>query len=128
MREYNKKKRDELNEIKTKVVETITAATEVPTPQEIKPLEPIKKTIINDDDHQKTLKKSSKQDYLSKSNIIHKIFKHKDLSPELKDELIKLFNKDENINEDLILFEMPYLKNADETLSTLKDRYKSQTV
>lgn len=124
MREYNKKKKDEINEIKNKVAETITAATEAPTPQEIKPLEPIKKTIIDDDD-KKTLKKSSKQDYLSKSNTIHKIFKNKELSQELKEELTKLFNKDENINEDLILFEMPYLKNTDEILSTLKDRYKS---
>lgn len=39
MREYNKKKRDELNEIKTKVVETITAATEVPTPQQKKQIQ-----------------------------------------------------------------------------------------
>lgn len=126
MREYNQKKKDEINEIKNKVVETIITATEAPKSQEIKPLEPIKKTINDDDDDKKPkIKKSTKQDYLSKSNIIHKIFKNKDLSQELKEELKKLFDKDENINKNLILFEMPYLKNIDEILSTLKDRYKS---
>lgn len=125
MREYNKKKRDELNEIKNKVVETITTApTTAPTP-EIKPLEPIKQTIIYEDDEKKQKKKSTKKDYLSKANILQKLFIKKDLSPELKNELTKLFNNDDDINEELILKEMSYLNNIDEILRTLKSKYKA---
>jgi hypothetical protein len=53
MREYNQKKKEEMNEIKNKVVETITAATEAPKPQEIKPSEPIKQKIIYNEDEKK---------------------------------------------------------------------------
>jgi hypothetical protein len=122
MREYNQKKKNEINEIKNKVAETIT---EAPTPQEIKPLEPIKQKIIYNEDEKKQKKKSTKKDYLSKVNIIQKLFKNKDLSQELKDELKKLFNNDDDFNEDLILNEMPYLNNVDEILRTLKSKYKA---
>ena len=54
-----------MNEIKNKVVETITAATEAPKPQEIKQSEPIKQKIINNEDEKKQKKKSTKKNYLT---------------------------------------------------------------
>ena len=66
-----------------------------------------------------------KKDYLTQLKIIQKLFKNKDLSQELKEELKKLFNNDDDINEDLILNEMPYLNNVDEILRTLKSKYKA---
>lgn len=128
MKEYNTKKRDEIKEIKKKIIEKpLEQIKPLETIEEhIKPLEPIKEDIKNDDDIiNQSLKKSTKDEYLKKSAVIHRLFKKKDLSAELKEELKKLFNNDDNINEALILTEMDYLKNADDILKRLTEYYKS---
>lgn len=64
-------------------------------------------------------------DYISKCNIIHRIFTNKILSKSLKVQLINLFNNND-FNEDLILSQMPYINNDIEpTINTLRTHYKN---
>ena len=128
MKDYNAKKRDEINKFKNKIDEEPLKEFIKPLEiieKDVKPLEPIKTIKNNDDDINKSLKKSTIEQYLKKASIIHRLFKNKDLTTDIKEELKKLFNKEDNINEDLIISQMDYLKNEDEILTTLKNRYKS---
>ena len=71
------------------------------------------------------ISQSSINDYISKSNIIHRIFTNKTLSKSLKVQLINLFNNND-FNEDLILSQMPYINNDIEpTINTLRTQYKN---
>ena len=71
------------------------------------------------------ISQSSINDYISKSNIIHRIFTNKTLSKSLKVQLINLFNNND-FNEDLILSQMPYINNDIEpTINTLRTEYKN---
>ena len=71
------------------------------------------------------ISQSSINDYISKSNIIHRIFTNKTLSKSLKVQLINLFNNND-FNEDLILSQMTYINNEIEpTINTLRSHYKN---
>lgn len=71
------------------------------------------------------ISQSSINDYISKSNIIHRIFTNKTLSKSLKVQLINLFNNND-FNEDLILSQMTYINNNIEpTINTLRTQYKN---
>ena len=63
-------------------------------------------------------------EYLSKANIINKIFKKSPLPPKVKAELNKLLNDNPNIDEALILNEMSYINNDIEpTIQALRAHY-----
>lgn len=71
------------------------------------------------------ISQSSINDYISKSNIIHRIFTNKILSKSLKVQLINLLNNND-FNEDLILSQMTYINNNIEpTINTLRTQYKN---
>jgi hypothetical protein len=140
MREYNKKQNKKINEIKEKLTPKITktptelikSVVEVPKvdkrtrrgkrkPTAQPEIKPSYKT------RQEPLKLSTIKGYLDKADIIQRIFKNKSLTPEIKAELKKLLNDNPNINEDLIINEMEYLKNPDLILTTLKEHYPTAT-
>ena len=71
------------------------------------------------------LEYSTIDEYMKKSNVIHNFFMNKSLSSGLKAELKKLFNDNPNIDENLILIEMPYINNDIEpTITALREYYK----
>ena len=71
------------------------------------------------------ISQSSINDYISKTNIIHRIFTNKILSKSLKVQLINLFNNND-FDEHLILSQMPYINNDIEpTINTLRTHYKN---
>jgi len=64
--------------------------------------------------------------YIKQANIIHKIFKQKNLSQEVKRELTKLLNDNKNLDEKLILDEMDYINdNIDETIKKIREHYEN---
>ena len=70
------------------------------------------------------LKDSTLISYISKANIIHRIFTDKNLSPQLENELLKVFNDDdENIDKTYIIDNMEYLKDIEPTVYTLRSNY-----
>jgi len=70
------------------------------------------------------LEYSTIDDYISKANIINKLFNKRNLPAEVKAELRKLLNDNKNINEDLILDEMNYINNnIDITIDKLRTHY-----
>ena len=88
------------------------AATTDITPNYIKRKEPLEYSTI--------------EDYISKADIINRIFIKKSLSQEVKAELRKLLNDNKSINEDLILSEMTYINNDIEpTINQLRAHYKN---
>ena len=62
--------------------------------------------------------------YISKANIVHRLFTQKNLSPELESELLNLFN-DEDIDETFIINNMDYLKDIEPTIETLRANYSN---
>lgn len=70
------------------------------------------------------LELSTIEDYLKKANIIHKLFKKTSITQSLNNELKKLLNDNEFIDENLILKEMDYI-NDDiiKTIETLRSHY-----
>lgn len=72
------------------------------------------------------LEYSTIDDYISKANIINKLFNKRNLPAEVKAELKKLFNDNNNINEELILKEMNYIRNnIGDTIDKLRNHYKN---
>jgi len=70
------------------------------------------------------LELSTIAEYLSKANIINKIFKKSPLPPKVKAELNKLLHDNPNIDEALILNEMSYINNDIEpTIQALRAHY-----
>ena len=61
--------------------------------------------------------------YISKANIIHRLFKGQNLSPELENELMKLINNDDDIDEKFIIDKMDYLKDITSTIEELRTEY-----
>ena len=137
IREYNKKyyetKRQKLTSIKSKIrkepininVEEITQPPIIDrrtrrgkkqsTTTEIKP---------RYETRAEPLEYSTIEDYITKANIINKLFNKRNLPAEVKAELRKLLNDNNNINEDLILNEMNYIKNnIVNTIDTLRTHY-----
>jgi len=139
IKEYNKKyyetRRDKFNSIKSKIRKepiniNLAEITAVPIidrrsrrgkkqslTTEIKPryetrAEPLEYSTIND--------------YIAKANIINKLFNKRNLPAEVKAELKKLLNDNNNIDEELILDEMDYINdNIGNTLDQLRTHYKN---
>ncbi len=55
---------------------------------------------------------------MATANITHRRFKGHDLLPELKTELMKLMNNNDDIDEDYIISHMEYLKDITSTIET----------
>jgi hypothetical protein len=69
------------------------------------------------------LKPRTIKTYISKANIIHRLFKGHNLSPELENELMKLINNDDDIDENFIIDNMDYLKDITSTIEELRTEY-----
>lgn len=70
------------------------------------------------------LEYSTIDDYITKANIINKLFNKRNLPAEVKAELKKLLNDNKNIDEDLILNEMTYINdNIADTIDKLRNHY-----
>lgn len=134
---YQELKRTKLNEIQTKIFKE-----PAPTPINIKEITEApkidkrtrrgKKQILATDikpsyeTRAEPLGLPTIVEYLSKANIIHKIFKKSPLSQEVKAELKKLLNDNINIDEPLILSDMDYINDDIEpTIETLRTHYKN---
>ena len=70
------------------------------------------------------LKSNTLKSYISKSDIIHRILTGKSLSPQLEEELLKLFNN-EGFDENLIIDNMDYLNDIEATISTIRSNYNN---
>ena len=57
---------------------------------------------------------------MSKANIVHRLFTGKNLTPQLEDELLNLFN-DEEFDDSYIIDSMDYLNDIEPTIHTLRD-------
>ena len=69
------------------------------------------------------LKPRTIKTYISKANIIHRLFKGQNLSPELENELMRLINNDDDIDEKFIIDNMDYLKDITSTIEELRTEY-----
>jgi len=72
-----------------------------------------------------TLKEGTLNDYIRKANTIQQKFKNKNLSQQVLRELEKLFIDDPTADDRVILKEMDYLPNVEDTLHTLQGIYKN---
>ena len=72
-----------------------------------------------------TLKEGTLNDYLRKANTIQRQFKNKNLSQQVLRELEKLFVDDPTADERIILKEMDYLNNVEDSLHTLQGIYNN---
>ena len=70
------------------------------------------------------LKDNTLKSYISKSDIIHRILTGKSLSPELEEELLKLFT-DEAFDEKIIIDNMDYLNDIEPTINTIRSNYSN---
>lgn len=68
------------------------------------------------------LKKNTLKSYMSKANIVHRLFTGKNLTPQLEDELLNLFN-DEEFDDSYIIDSMDYLNDIEPTIHTLRADY-----
>jgi hypothetical protein len=138
-REANKQKIHDYNIKYNKTIKETKPIREEPTPTpinikeiltETKTNKRTKKRKINEiipsfKTRDENISQSTINDYISKFNIIHRIFTNKTLSKSLKVQLINLFNNND-FNEDLILSQMPYINNDIEpTINTLREKYKN---
>jgi len=138
MRNYNAKRSKKIREIKNRLMEepAIIPDAEIllemtEPPQERKrgrkrraDAEIIPSYLLRQQRDQ-TLKEGTLNDYLRKSNTIQQKFKSKDLSKQALKELEKLFKDDPTADERLILKEMDYLADVENTLHTLQGIYNN---
>ena len=75
-------------------------------------------TIISNKGNRSNTSKSC----ISKAIIVHKSFTETNLSPELEEELLNLFN-DVNIDEGYIIDNMDYLDDIESTIETFRANY-----
>lgn len=133
MKNYNEKKQSKYSLIKKKLLEEAPPKT-VLIPSIRDDIKRNKRTrkgqkeaaeIIPSYHTRKTeLKSNTLKSYISKANIVHRIFKAKNLSPELEKELLNLFN-DERIDETYIIDNMDYLKDIEPTIHELRSNYQN---
>lgn len=70
------------------------------------------------------LKENTLNSYMSKADIIHRIFTKKSLSQQLGEELSKLFNN-KAFDENFIIDNMDYLNDIEPTILTLRENYQN---
>jgi len=131
MKKYNEKKQGKYASIKKKLLEEAPPKT-VLIPSIKDDIERNKQTrkgqketaeIIPSYHTRKTdLKSNTLKSYMSKANIVHRLFTEKNLSPQLEEELSNLFN-DEDFDESYIIDNMDYLNDIEPTIETLRADY-----
>ncbi len=131
MKNYNEKKQSKYALIKKKLLEEAPPKTVlIPSiKDDIKKTKRTKKgqkettEIIPSYQTRKTdLKQNTKDAYMSKANIVHRLFTGNNLSPELEEELFNLFHN-QDFNETYIIDNMDYLKDIEPTIHTLRSNY-----
>lgn len=70
------------------------------------------------------LKENTLNSYMSKADIMHRLFTGKSLSTQLEEELSKLLNN-EDIDESFIIDDMDYLKDIETTITILRENYQN---
>lgn len=140
IKEYNKKyfddRRRKLNEINMKLLKANPKPTEVNVEEISQPIIIDKRTkkgkkqalhmeiIPSYQTRQLPLGETSLKDYINKANKINVIFKNRRLPQPVQAELKKLLNDNPNLNLDLILSEMDYLKDdIQTTIDKLREYY-----
>ena len=131
MKKYNEKKQGKYASIKKKLLEEAPPKT-VLIPSIKDDIKKNKRTrrgqtetaeIIPSYHTRKTdLKSNTLKSYMSKANIVHRLFTEKNLSPQLEEELSNLFN-DEDFDESYIIDNMDYLNDIEPTIETLRADY-----
>ena len=71
------------------------------------------------------LELSTIDEYIRKADIINRLFNNQSLPQPVKAELKKLLNDNKNIDKSIILNEMKYINNVDETINILRQSYKN---
>lgn len=135
---YRSKKKNEIKEYNKKYYETMkNKLKEITKKIEKEPINivvdeiiqtPINEKIPRFQTRREPLEYSTIDDYLKKANIINKFFNKRNLPEDVKAELRKLFNDDENIDEELILNELNYINNEKDikdTINKLRTKYKN---
>jgi len=131
VKEYNKEYQENLKERKKEIMKKMNKIEPAKPEEPIEPLEPhliIKhdeRTKSNEKEEEKGKSKTTIKDYLSKSNILNKLLKGKDLPQPVKEELNKLFSN-EVINARKILDEMDYLNDVISTINRIKIKYPNE--
>ena len=136
MRDYNAKRSKLIRNIKNKLMEQdqipiipeVEVLLEMAEPPKRRgrrrkeDMEIIPSRLIRQQRNQE-LKSSTMIDYLRKVNILQRRFKNKDLSPQATRELEKLFLDDPSANQAIILKEIDYINQIEDTLHTLQSLY-----
>jgi hypothetical protein len=137
MRDYNAKRSAKIKEIKNRLIEepliipdaeVLLQMTEPPQARRGRKRKAdmdIVPSYLLRQQREKPLKGDTVGDYLQKANIIQKRFKNKSLSQQALRELEKLFTDDPSANQAIILKEMDYLANVEDTLHTLQGIYNN---
>ena len=129
---YNESQKSKMNAIKSKLPPKQPQQTTEINIQEItqEPHNTNKKRTTEDikplyEKRKEPLTESTIEAYISKADILQRLFIKKSLSQELKAELLYLFNNND-FNEDLILSQMPFINNDIEpTIKALREHYKN---
>jgi len=128
MRDYNAKRSKLIRNIKNKLMEQdqipiipeVEVLLEMAEPPKRRgrrrkeDMEIIPSRLIRQQRNQE-LKSSTMIDYLRKVNILQRRFKNKDLSPQATRELEKLFLDDPSANQGIILKEIDYINQIEDT-------------
>ena len=135
-REYNKNLKEKYNEIMGVVNSVEEPPKTIDIPEIIRPpllskRQKIYKTKKNISDNiipayinrKDILEQSTINEYISKLNIVHKFFIKQPLTQKLKSELNKLIN-DIQYDEKMILDNMPYLIDINNTIEDLRTKYQ----
>ena len=129
MKNYNAKKQNKYAVIKKKLLSEAPPKTVlIPSANEIinKGTKRGRKQAVEITPSYQTRKRDLKprtiQGYISKANIIHRLFKGHNLSPELENVLLNLINN-VDVDEKFIIDNMDYLKDITSTIETLRTEY-----
>ena len=129
MKNYNAKKQNKYAVIKKKLLSEAPPKTVlIPSANEIinKGTKRGRKQAVEITPSYQTRKRDLKprtiQGYISKANIIHRLFKGHNLSPELENVLLNLINN-VDVDEKFIIDNMDYLKDITPTIETLRTEY-----
>jgi hypothetical protein len=132
MKKYNEKKQNKYTLIKKKLLSEAPPKTVlIPSASEVintskgtkRGRKQAEEIIPSYQTRKSQLKPRTINAYMATANITHRLFKGHDLSPELKTELMKLMNNNDDIDEDYIINHMEYLKDITSTIETLRAEY-----
>ena len=132
MKNYNEKKQNKYALIKKKLISEAPPKTVlIPSANEIinssqgnrKGRKQAAEIIPSYQTRKTQLKPRTLKTYMATANITHRLFKGHELSPKLRNELTKLMNNDDDIDENYIINNMEYLKDINSTIETLRTEY-----